>query len=92
MWMLDSNGDGTSYYQAQKTFMGLTFTMKRLSEEQKEQAVYLLEHSRPLNLEWLKIRAMVKEETAPYFQGQKSAREVAELLHSRLQLLLYEKQ
>lgn len=90
-WLLNSRGEGTSYAGAKLSQMGLTFSMRRLSEDEQEQVHNLLERTEPTNLEISSLMNIIYEEAAPFFEGQKTAKEVAEIIHSRVQLLLYEK-
>lgn len=90
-WMLETKGEYTSYGRGTITMMGTSFQMDYLTEEQKEQAIYLVEHARPYNPDFQAIRGILMEETTPYFQGQKSVEAVMDTLHRRVQLYMDER-
>ena len=62
-----------------------------LTTEQKEQVMYMLEHATITNYALNEIWEIIQEETEPFFQGDKSAKEVADILHNRVQLYLNER-
>ena len=50
----------------------------------------LMEHAKPYENETDVIEAILSEETAAFFEGGRSAAEVAEICHKRVQLYLDE--
>lgn len=61
------------------------------TEKQFEEIDFLLEHTRVENHLLAGIEDIVTEELTPYFEGTKSASQVCETLHRRVQLYLDEK-
>lgn len=90
-WMLESGPDGTPRGRATYGLMGETFRRQPLTTEQKEQVMYMLEHATITNYALNEIWEIIQEETEPFFQGDKSAKEVADILHNRVQLYLNER-
>lgn len=91
MWMLNTRGEGTAWGKGQIHCMGVSYRMQYLTDAQKEQIVWLAEHAETGNPELYAIRDILEEETGAYFSGNKSARDVAKILHSRVQLYLDER-
>lgn len=89
-WMLASGPDATPRGRATYGLMGETFRRQPLTTEQKEQVMYMLEHATVANLALNDIWEMILEETESFFQGGKSAKEVADILHNRVQLYFNE--
>lgn len=90
-WMLDTKGEYTNYAKGQLQFMGMTYRMRYLTDKEKEQVIYLVEHAKSYHPDLLAIRGILEEETEPYFTGAKSAEAVMEILHNRIQLYLDER-
>ena len=90
-WMLDTNGEGTARDNATRTYMGISFQQRKLSEEEKQQAIYLAEHLEPRPQEVYEVRTIISEEAAGYFEGKRSVEETMEILHNRVQLYLDER-
>ena len=61
-----------------------------ISEEQEKWARFLIENARPGNFYALEIEDMIFEELEPFFQGQRTAEDVAKTLDNRVQLYLDE--
>lgn len=73
------------------TYLGIHYSTGKWSEQQAEEFRFLIENSRPANWYALDIQDMVYEELAPYFDGQRSAKEVSEILNNRVQVYMDER-
>lgn len=90
--MLDENGEpivigggGSMSYGD-----GWSYTYHVPTKEEVEQIKELIAHARPANSSNEEIMNIITEEAAPYFQGQKSASDVAAIIQSRIQLYVDE--
>lgn len=70
---------------------GMAYEIESLTEEQKEQVNFMLERIRPDNWYARNIQNIVSEELEPYFAGEKTAEQAAEILDRRVQLYLDER-
>ena len=61
-----------------------------ITEEDKENILYILEHSYRDTMEDSEIFWIILEETGPYFAGDKSLDEVVKLIQNRCSLYLDE--
>ena len=59
-------------------------------EDEIEGIRHLIEIARPLSRESEEIYSIISEEAAPYFAGQKSAEEVAQIIQSRIKIYVSE--
>lgn len=73
------------------TYLGVHYSTGKWSEQQAEEFRFLIENSRPANWYALDIQDMLYEELAPYFDGQRSSKEVSEILNNRVQVYLDER-
>ena len=62
-----------------------------ITEKQVEQVNFLLENARPNNWHVQEIKSILSEELAPYFAGDKTAEQAAEILNNRVQIYLDER-
>lgn len=63
---------------------------KGITQKQAEQVDFMVENARPDNWRVKEIQSILSEELEPYFAGDKTAEQAAELLHSRVQIYLDE--
>lgn len=93
LWMVETGGNNITNRGGVGTYshMGVDYEARRLSPEEKQQAIFLAEHCKPYSQEFLQIRRILSEETEGYFQGQRSAEDTMEILHNRVQLYFNEK-
>lgn len=97
-YQYDENGeiltdkDG-NYMQYPKTSWGYDnwdVDIYAATQEEIDGVRHLIEIARPLSRESEEIYAIIGEEAAPYFAGQKSAEEVAKIIQSRVQIYVSE--
>ncbi len=69
---------------------GMSYETEDLTKEQVAQINTMLEQVRPDNWYARSIQSIVSEELEPYFAGEKTAEDVAEILDRRVQLYLDE--
>lgn len=67
-------------------------TFRTATEEEVNCVKELIESARPLSAADDRIMAIIQEEAEPFFQGQKSVEEVADIIQSRVQIYLDERQ
>lgn len=84
-----ARGDKT--YKAYSVNFGVEYEDTAYTQEQVEQFYFLLENAQPDNYKVLHIYGMVSEELAPYFAGDITAEQAAEILDNRVQLYLDER-
>lgn len=70
---------------------GVQFKMDYFTEIQAEQFRFLLEHAKPNNWNVSAISEIIYEELSPYFEGERTAEEAAQILDNRIQLYLDER-
>ena len=66
-------------------------TFRTATEEEVNCVKELIESARPLSATDDRIMAIIQEEAEPFFQGQKSVEEVADIIQSRVQIYLDER-
>ncbi len=66
-------------------------TFRTATEEEVNCVKELIESARPLSAADDRIMAIIQEEAEPFFQGQKSVEEVADIIQSRVQIYLDER-
>ncbi|MCM1541628.1 MAG: extracellular solute-binding protein [Blautia sp.] len=67
-------------------------TFRTATEEEVDCVRELIESARPVPASDDRIMDMIREEAEPFFQGQKSAAEVSDIIQSRVQIYLDERQ
>lgn len=75
----------------QRTWLGTTYSAAGFTDEQEQRFRFIMENARPRDWYTMDIRDIIREELEPYFAGQKTATEVAEILDKRVQLYLDER-
>ncbi len=68
-----------------------TIMFRTATQEEVDRVEELILSARPLSIEDYKIMDIIREEAEPFFQGQKSVEEAADVIQSRVQLYLDEK-
>lgn len=78
------------YVEQIKAIGGFEYLLEAVSEESVEKFRKVFETARPASNTHGIVRSIVMEESAPYFDGSKSAQEVCDAMHNRVQLYLDE--
>lgn len=71
--------------------IGINYSIDGFTEEQEQRFWFLIDNAKPANWHAQDIMWMVNEELQPYFSGQRTAREAAAMLDSRVQIYLDER-
>lgn len=80
--------EGVSWAKSQ---YGISYQPQGFSDVQKERFSFIVENARPGNWYIYSVLDMVYDELEPYFEGQRTAEEAAEILDNRIQLFLDER-
>ena len=78
--------EGTSSYMN-----GISYKTEGLSEENANKLKKMAEEASPINYELFYIWDIISEELAPFFAGERTAEEAANVMNSRVQIYLDEK-
>ncbi|MDE7254504.1 MAG: extracellular solute-binding protein [Acetatifactor sp.] len=91
--LLDADGNPVPQgYSSVSWGIGEEYTFRTPTEEEVQLVRELIESASKVQPTDSKITEMILEEAQPFFQGQKSAEEVADIIQSRVQLYMDEKQ
>lgn len=72
--------------------IGEEYTFRTPTEEEVQFVRELIESASKVQVTDSKITEMIFEEAQPFFQGQKSVEEIADIIQSRVQLYMDERQ
>lgn len=87
--ILDENGNPME--QEEYYWVGdEQFPLTRMTQEQLDKAIAFVESVSRLSYYNEDIYKILQEETAPFFQGQKSAQEVADIIQSKVKIMVNE--
>ena len=70
---------------------GISYKTEGLSEENAHELKKMAEEASPINYELFYIWDIIAEELAPFFAGERTAEEAANVMNSRVQIYLDEK-
>ncbi len=70
---------------------GISYKGEGVSEENAEKLKMMAEEANPINYELFYIGDIISEELAPFFAGERTAEEAANVMNSRVQIYLDEK-
>ena len=88
--LVDSAGEA-SREEVYHTLFGVQYRDIPYTEKQVEQFYFLLEHAQPAKYNAFSITSIIDEELAPYFAGDITAEQAAQILDNRVQLYLDER-
>ncbi len=72
------------------SFDGFTYEVKAATQEQIDAIRQLIDNAEPLASYNTQILSFINEEAAAYFSGQKSAKDVADVIQNRVSIYLSE--
>ena len=88
--LMDEEGNFMEYPKTSWGYDNWDVDIYAATPEEIDGVRHLIEIARPLSRESEEIYAIIGEEAAPYFVGQKSAEEVAKIIQSRVQIYVSE--
>ena len=88
--LMDEEGNFMQYPKTSWGYDNWDVDIYAATQEEIEGIRRLIEIARPLSQESEEIYAIIGEEAAPYFAGQKSAEETAKIIQSRIQIYVSE--
>ena len=65
---------------------GWSYTYRRATQEEVDLIMQLIDQAKPVSLGITQVMDIINEETAGYFEGQKTVDEVAKVIQNRIQL------
>ena len=87
---MDEEGNPMQYPKTSWGYDNWDVDIYAATQEEINGIRHLIEIARPLSRESEEIYAIIGEEAAPYFAGQKSAEEVANIIQSRVRIYVSE--
>ena len=88
--IMDKDGNPIEYPKTTWGYDNWEVDIYAATQKEIEGIRELIEIARPLSQESEEIYAIIGEEAAPYFAGQKSAQEIAQIIQSRVQIYVSE--
>ena len=88
--LMDEEGNPMQYPKTSWGYDNWDVDIYAATQEEINGIRHLIEIARPLSRESEEIYAIIGEEAAPYFAGQKSAEEVANIIQSRVRIYVSE--
>lgn len=88
--LMDEEGNFIQYPKTSWGYDNWDVDIYAATQEEIDGVRHLIEIARPLSKESEEIYAIIGEEVAPYFAGQKSAEETAKIIQSRVQIYVSE--
>ena len=88
--MLDENGEPKQYPKTTWGYDNWEVEIYAATQEEVDLIWDMIEIAKPVGMNDATIFQMINEEATPYFEGQKSAADVAKIIQSRVEIYVSE--